>query len=384
MKILVTGSNGFIGKNLVHTLENIKNGKDKSFPICVSRIYEYDRNNTLDDLKEYTKDCDFVVHLAGVNRPKDNKEFYDGNKGTIELLCEYLKENNNKCPVLVTSSVQVGKDNDYALSKKQGEEYIKDFSKKQGNQVYVYRLANVFGKWCRPNYNSVVATWCYNIANDLDIIVNDENAVIPFVYIDDVVNEIINCINGNPYFDEEKGYYSALPIYNVSLKTLKDTLYSFTDGLFIPDLSNDFTKKIYSTYLSYLPKNKISIPLHSNIDDRGSFTELLKSKEFGQVSVNISKPGITKGEHWHHTKWEYFIVVKGKALIEMRQIDSDEVLQFEVSDKKLEAIHMLPGYTHNIVNLSDTEELITVMWANEIFDKSKPDTYYEKVGKVNE
>lgn len=384
MKILVTGSNGFIGKNLVHTLKNIKNGKDNSFPICVSEIYEYDRNNNLDDLRKYTKDCDFVVHLAGVNRPKDNKEFYDGNKGTIELLCEYLKENNNKCPVLVTSSVQVGKDNDYALSKKQGEDYIRDFSKKQGNQVYVYRLANVFGKWCRPNYNSVVATWCYNIANDLDIIVNDENAVIPFVYIDDVVNEIINCINGNPYFDEEKGYYSALPIYNVSLKTLKDTLYSFADGLLIPDLSNEFTKKLYSTYLSYLPKNKISIPLHSNIDDRGSFTELLKSKEFGQVSVNISKPGITKGEHWHHTKWEYFIVVKGKALIEMRQIDSDEVLQFEVSDKKLEAIHMLPGYIHNIVNLSDTEELITVMWANEIFDKSKPDTYYEKVGKVNE
>lgn len=384
MKILVTGSNGFIGKNLVHTLKNIKNGKDNSFPICVSEIYEYDRNNNLDDLRKYTKDCDFVVHLAGVNRPKDNKEFYDGNKGTIELLCEYLKENNNKCPVLVTSSVQVGKDNDYALSKKQGEEYIKDFSKKQGNVVYIYRLANVFGKWCRPNYNSVVATWCYNIANDLDIIVNDENAVIPFVYIDDVVNEIINCINGNPYFDEEKDYYSALPIYDVSLKILKDTLYSFADGLLIPDLSNEFTKKLYSTYLSYLPKDKISIPLHSNIDDRGSFTELLKSKEFGQVSVNISKPGITKGEHWHHTKWEYFIVVKGKALIEMRQIDSDEVLQFEVSDKKLEAIHMLPGYTHNIVNLSDTEELITVMWANEIFDKNKPDTYYEKVGKVNE
>lgn len=384
MKILVTGSNGFIGKNLVHTLKNIKNGKDNSFPICVSEIYEYDRNNNLDDLRKYTKDCDFVVHLAGVNRPKDNKEFYDGNKGTIELLCEYLKENNNKCPVLVTSSVQVGKDNDYALSKKQGEDYIKDFSKKQGNVVYIYRLANVFGKWCRPNYNSVVATWCYNIANDLDITVNDESAIIPFVYIDDVVSEIINCIDGNAYFDEEKDYYSALPIYDVSLKILKDTLYSFSDGLFIPDLSNEFTKKLYSTYLSYLPKDKISIPLHSNIDDRGSFTELLKSKEFGQVSVNISKPGITKGEHWHHTKWEYFIVVKGKALIEMRQIDSDEVLQFEVSDKKLEAIHMLPGYTHNIVNLSDTEELITVMWANEIFDKSKSDTYYEKVGKVNE
>lgn len=384
MKILVTGSNGFIGKNLVHTLKNIKNGKDNSFPICVSEIYEYDRNNNLDDLRKYTKDCDFVVHLAGVNRPKDNKEFYDGNKGTIELLCEYLKENNNKCPVLVTSSVQVGKDNDYALSKKQGEEYIKDFSKKQGNVVYIYRLANVFGKWCRPNYNSVVATWCYNIANDLDITVNDESAIIPFVYIDDVVSEIINCIDGNAYFDEEKDYYSALPIYDVSLKILKDTLYSFADGLLIPDLSNEFTKKLYSTYLSYLPKDKISIPLHSNIDDRGSFTELLKSKEFGQVSVNISKPGITKGEHWHHTKWEYFIVVKGKALIEMRQIDSDEVLQFKVSDKKLEAIHMLPGYTHNIVNLSDTEELITVMWANEIFDKSKPDTYYEKVGKLNE
>lgn len=382
MKILVTGSKGFVGKNLVHTLLNIKDGKDRSFDIVVDEVYEYDKESSIDDLKKYTKDCDFVIHLAGVNRPKDIKEFYDGNKGTIELVCDCLKENNNKCGILVSSSIQASKDNDYGKSKKEGEDYLKQFSLDSDNPIYIYRFANIFGKWCRPNYNSVIATWCYNITHDLDIQVNDESAVIPFVYIDDVVSEIINCINGKANKKEE--FYSAEPIYNVSLKTLKDTLYSFYDqrqSLIIPNLGDEFTKKLYSTYLSYLPIEKMKIELKGNSDNRGSFTEVLKSKGFGQFSVNISKPGITKGEHWHNTKWEFFLVVKGRALIEERQIDSEEVISFEVSGDKLEMIHMLPGYTHNIINLSNDEELITLMWANELFDVNKPDTFSLKVNK---
>ena len=382
MKILVTGSRGFVGKNLVWTLKNIRDKKDKSFPISVDEIYEYDINSSIDDLKAYCKDADFVVHLAGVNRPKDNDEFYKGNKGTLVELCECLKENNNKCPVLLSSSIQANRDNDYGKSKKMAEDYLKEFSKEHQNKVYFYRFANIFGKWCRPNYNSVVATWCYNISHDLPIQVNDESAIIPFVYIDDVIKEIINAINDKAFFDKENGYYSALPIYRVSLKELKDKLYSFynqRNTLLMPDLSDEFTKKLYSTYLSYLPKDKITIPLKMNVDNRGSFTEILKSKSCGQFSVNISKPGITKGNHFHHSKWEYFIVVKGKALIEMRDVNGDEVLKFEVSDEKIEAVHMLPGYTHNIINLSDKEELVTLMWANEIFDENKPDTYYQEV-----
>ena len=371
MKILVTGSKGFVGKNLVWTLKNIRDGKDKSFPISVDEIYEYDVDNTLEELKSYTKEVDFVVHLAGVNRPKNTEEFYEGNKGTIELLCDCLKYNKNKCPILISSSIQASKDNDYGKSKKQAEDYLKAFSKENGNKIYVYRFANIFGKWCRPNYNSVVATWCYNIAHDLPIQVNDKSAIIPFVYIDDVISEIINAINNK-----------ALPIYNISLKELKDNLYAFynqRNTLVIPDLSNQFTKKLYSTYLSYLPEDKIAISLNTKTDNRGSFTELLKSNNCGQFSVNVSKPGMVKGEHFHNTKWEFFIVVKGKALIEMRNVNDDKVIKFEVSDEKIEAIHMLPGYTHNIINLSDDEDLITLMWANEVFDEKKPDTFYEKV-----
>lgn len=382
MKILVTGSKGFVGKNLVWTLKNIKEGKDKSFPIRVEEIYEYDLNSSLDDLNKYCKDADFVVHLAGVNRPKDINDFYSGNKGTLETLCDHLKENNNKCPILLSSSIQANKDNDYGKSKKLAEDYLKEFSREYHNKVYYYRFANIFGKWCRPNYNSVVATWCYNIANDLPIQVNDEKAIIPFVYIDDVVKEIINAMNDNAYYDEENKYYSALPIYKVSLKDLRDKLYSFYDQrntLLMPDLSDKFTKDLYSTYLSYLPEDKISVPLKMNIDNRGSFTEILKSKSCGQFSVNISKPNVTKGNHFHHSKWEFFIVVKGRALIEMRDVNSDKVLKFEVSDKKIEAVHMLPGYTHNIINLSDSEDLITLMWANEAFDENKPDTYFKEV-----
>lgn len=382
MNILVTGSKGFFGKNLVWTLKNIKDGKDRFFPISVDNIYEYDIDNTLEDLKNYTKDVDFVVHLAGVNRPKNTEEFYEGNKGTIELLCDCLKDNNNKCPILISSSIQASRDNDYGKSKKQAEDFLKSFSEENGNKVYIYRFANIFGKWCRPNYNSVVATWCYNIARDLPIQINDESTVIPFVYIDDVVSEIISAINNRPNYDEIDKCFKALPIYNISLKELKDNLYAFynqRNTLIIPDLSNEFTKKLYSTYLSYLPEDKIAIPLNTKTDNRGSFTELLKSNNCGQFSVNISKPGMVKGEHFHNTKWEFFIVVKGKALIEMRNVNDDKVIKFEISDEKIEAIHMLPGYTHNIINLSDDEDLITLMWANEVFDEKKPDTFYEKV-----
>lgn len=382
MKILVTGSKGFVGKNLVWTLKNIKDGKDKSFPISIEEVYEYDTDSTYGDLKSFCQEADFVVHLAGVNRPKDINEFYAGNKGVLENVCECLKDNNNKCPILLSSSIQASKDNDYGKSKKLAEDYLKEYGKENDSKVYFYRFANIFGKWCKPNYNSVVATWCYNIANDLPIQINDENTVIPFVYIDDVVSEIISAIDGRPYYDPKNEYYSALPIYNVSLKELKDKLYSFYNQrstLVVPDLSDDFTRKLYSTYLSYLPKDKVSIPLKMNIDNRGSFTEILKSKSCGQFSLNVSKPGVTKGNHFHHSKWEFFVVVKGKALIEMRDINSDEVLRFEVSDEKIEAIHMLPGYTHNIINLSNTEDLITLMWANEIFDSDKPDTYYQEV-----
>ncbi len=382
MKILVTGSNGFVGKNLVWTLKNIKEGKDKSFPVTVDEIYEYDINSTLTDLKKYCKDADFVVHLAGVNRPKDTNEFYTGNKGVLEIVCDCLKENNNKCPILLSSSIQASKDNDYGKSKKLAEDYLKEYGKSNNVKVYFYRFANIFGKWCKPNYNSVVATWCYNIANDLPIQINDENALIPFVYIDDVVEEIINAIDGRPYYNPENDYYSALPIYNVSLKDLKDKLYSFYNqrsSLMVPNLSDDFTRKLYSTYLSYLPKDKVIVPLKMNIDDRGSFTEILKSKSCGQFSVNVSKPGVTKGNHFHHSKWEFFVVVKGRALIEMRNVNSEEILRFEVSDKNIQAIHMLPGYTHNIVNLSDNEDLVTLMWANEIFNSDKPDTYYQEI-----
>lgn len=381
MKILVTGAKGFVGKNLIATLNNIKDNKDKTRDIVIDKIFEYDINNTKEELKEYTKDCDFVVHLAGVNRPKDTSEFYEGNKAFTETLCYYLKQSNNKAPILISSSIQASKDNDYGKSKKEGEKLLLNFSKEEGNQIYIYRFANLFGKWCRPNYNSVTATWCYNIANGLDIQVNDETVVLPLVYIDDVVNEIINCIKGNPTYDNVNKYYTVLPTYQVKLGYMRDLLYSFKESrknLNIPNQKDEFSKKLYATYLSYLPKSKFSYPLKMNIDERGYFTEFLKTSEYGQVSVNISHPGITKGEHWHHTKNEKFLVVKGNALIQFRNIYSDEVIDYEVSGDKLEVIDIPTGYTHNIINLGK-DDVITIIWANESFDPNNPDTYYEKV-----
>ena len=332
-------------------------------------------------MKEYAAKCDFVVHLAGVNRPKDPSEFYDGNKGFTETLCHLLKEANNKCPIIISSSIQASRENDYGKSKKEGENLLLELSKENGNSIYIYRLANLFGKWCRPNYNSVTATWCYNIANDLDIQVNDENVVLPLVYIDDVITEIIKCMKGKATFDKENNYYTVLPIHYVRLGDMRDLLYSFKESrknLIIPNQEDAFSKKLYSTYLSYLPKDKFSYPLKMNIDHRGSFTEFLKTSEYGQVSVNISKPGITKGEHWHHTKNEKFLVVSGKGLIEFRNIYSHEVIGYEVSGDKLEVIDIPTGYTHNIINLGILRWLLSCGQMKPL-NPNKPDTYFEKV-----
>lgn len=383
MKILVTGSKGFVGKNLIETLKTIRDGKCNIYDISNNiDIYEYDIDNSLDELKNYTEDCDIVFHIAGINRPQNSDEFYSGNYGFTETLCKYLKENQNKCPMIVSSSIQADKDNDYGKSKKMSEDYLLNFGKENGNKIYIYRFANLFGKWCRPNYNSVVATWCYNIAHDLDIQINNPDAIVPLCYIDDVVNELIHALMGHPSM-KVGHYYVVEPIYEISLKKLSELLYMFhnqSKTLIMPEIPNhSLEKKLYSTYLSYLPKEKMSFPLKMNIDARGSFTELMKTEKCGQFSVNISKPGITKGQHWHHSKWEFFIVVSGHGLIQERKIGTDEVMEFEVSGDKIEAVHMLPGYTHNIINLSETENLVTVMWANEQFDSNHPDTYYEEV-----
>lgn len=380
MKILVTGAKGFVGKNLISTLYNIKNGKDKTHSLSVEEIYEYDIDSTKEDLKKYTTDCDFVVHLAGVNRPTKPEEFYEGNAGFTETLCNYLKSNNNKAPILVSSSIQADRDNDYGKSKKEGEELLLKFGKENGNPIYIYRFANLFGKWCRPNYNSVVATWCYNIAHNLPIQVNDRNAVIPLCYIDDVVDEILNCINKRPFIIDGT-YYGVEKIYNISLQKLEETLYQIKESrnnLSIVDQSDEFTRKLYATYLSYLPEDQFNYLLKMNIDNRGSFTEFIRTKEHGQISINISKPGITKGNHWHHTKNEKFLVVSGKGVIRFRKINDDKVIEYFVSGEKLEVIDIPTGYTHNIENLGDTD-MVTVMWANEPFDPNKPDTYFEEV-----
>lgn len=380
MKILVTGAKGFVGKNLISTLYNIKNGKDKTHSLSVEEIYEYDIDSTREDLKKYTTDCDFVVHLAGVNRPTKPEEFYEGNAGFTETLCNYLKSNNNKAPILVSSSIQADRDNDYGKSKKEGEELLLKFGKENGNPIYIYRFANLFGKWCRPNYNSVVATWCYNIAHDLPIQVNDRNAVIPLCYIDDVVDEILNCINKRPFIIDGT-YYGVEKIHNISLQKLEETLYQIKESrnnLSIVDQSDEFTRKLYATYLSYLPEDQFNYLLKMNIDNRGSFTEFIRTKEHGQISINISKPGITKGNHWHHTKNEKFLVVSGKGVIRFRKINDDKVIEYFVSGEKLEVIDIPIGYTHNIENLGDTD-MVTVMWANEPFDPNKPDTYFEEV-----
>ncbi len=382
MKILITGANGFVGKNLVAQLENIKLGKARNYDLSNDlTIYKYDIDTPPELLDVYTKDCDFVFHLAGVNRPKDEKEFMEGNFGFTSVLLDKLKENNNKAPVLITSSIQAALDNPYGRSKKAGEDLMFEYGRSNNVKVLVYRLPNVFGKWCRPNYNSAVATFCNNIANDLDITVNDPEVVMNLVYIDDVVDEFIAALMGN---ENKDGEYCGIPtVHTIKLGEIVDLLYCFKaqpEKLVMPEIpKNSFAKKLYSTYLSYLPKEKVCFPLKMNRDDRGSFTELLKTEKCGQISVNISKPGITKGQHWHNTKWEFFIVVSGHGLIQERKIGTDEVLEFEVSGDEIKAIHMLPGYTHNIINLSKTEDLVTVMWANEQFDPSKPDTYFEEV-----
>ena len=380
MKILVTGSNGFVGKNLVESLKNIKDNKDRTRNIVIDEIYEYSRSSSIDDLDRYTKDCDFVFNLVGINRPKVEKEF-DGNYAFVNLLISKLKENNNKCPIMLSSSIQAIKDNAYGKSKLEGEKLLFSYAKENNVKALVYRFPNLFGKWCKPNYNSVIATWCYNIANDLDITVNDSNVELELCYIDDVVCEMLDCLEGK---EHKVGEYCYVPTtHKVTLGRIVEILNMFKDQpntLVMPEISNNsFEKKLYSTYLSYLPKEKFKFELKMNVDDRGSFTELLKTKNCGQFSVNISKPGITKGQHWHHSKWEFFMVVSGKALIQERKIGTDEVIEFTVSGDKIEAVHMIPGYTHNIINLSETENLVTVMWANELFDSNHPDTFGEKV-----
>lgn len=382
MKVLVTGAKGFVGKNLVAQLNNIKDGKARCYgDLTIDVIYEYDIDSTIEELDAYCKDCDFVFNLAGVNRPQNQEEFMQGNFGFASILLETLKKYDNKCPVMISSSTQAALDNPYGESKRAGEKLMFEYSRETGAKVLVYRFPNLFGKWCRPNYNSAIATFCNNIANDLPIQVNDPKVVLNLVYIDDLVEEMILALKGEEHRKEE---YCEVPVvYSVALGEIVELLYGFKEQpqtLTIPEIpNNSFAKKLYSTYLSYLPKEKVSFPLKMNIDDRGSFTELLKSKNVGQVSVNISKPGITKGQHWHNNKWEFFIVVSGHGLIQERKIGTDEVIEFEVSGDKIEAIHMLPGYTHNIINLSEKENLVTVMWANEEFDPNRPDTYFEKV-----
>ena len=399
MKILVTGAKGFVGRNLCAQLKNVQEGKAKCYgDLTVSSIYEYDIDSTLEELDAYCKDCDFVFNLAGVNRPQNQEEFMDGNFGFASTLLDKLKKYQNTCPVMISSSIQAtlaGRfgTSEYGKSKKAGEELMFQYGEETGAKVLVYRFPNLFGKWCRPNYNSAVATFCNNLANDLPILVNDASVELELLYIDDLVDEMMAALKGEEHHCEfdgvetvltENGKYCAAPVtHKVILGEIVDLLNQFKDQprtQLIPEIPfNSFAKKLYSTYLSYLPKEKISFPLKMNVDPRGSFTELLRSEKCGQVSINISKPGITKGQHWHNTKWEFFIVVAGHGLIQERKIGSDEVIEFEVSGDKIEAIHMLPGYTHNIINLSDTEDLVTVMWANESFDPNKPDTYFEPV-----
>lgn len=381
MNILITGADGFVGKNLVASLNNIKDGKDRTRDIEIENIFEFDIDTPKHKLDEYCKTADFVFHLAGVNRPKDEREFMEGNFGFTSELLSCLKKHNNKAPIMISSSIQAALDNPYGKSKKAGEDLIFAYGKENGVNTLVYRFPNLFGKWCRPNYNSAVATFCHNIANDLEITVNDRNHMMTLCYIDDVVCELINALEGKENRVDDYCYVSVE--HKITLGEISDLLYKFkgqSQTLVMPEIpDNSIEKKLYSTYLSYLPKEKVSFELKMNKDDRGSFTELLKTEKCGQFSVNISKPGITKGQHWHHTKWEFFIVVSGKGLIQQRKIGTDEVLNFEVSGDKIEAVHMLPGYTHNIINLSDTENLVTVMWANEQFDPNHPDTFFEVV-----
>lgn len=401
MKILVTGAKGFVGKNLCWALKNIKEGKDRRFPeLAIEAVYEYDIDNTAEELDRWCSDCDFVFNLAGVNRPKEQSEFMAGNFGFASTLLDTLKKHGNKCPVMLSSSIQAtlaGRfgTSEYGKSKKAGEELFFDYSKETGAKVLVYRFPNLFGKWCRPNYNSAVATFCNAFANDLPYTVNDPSVELELLYIDDLVDEMICALLGKEHhceFDgvetvmKEDGRYCAAPItHEVTLGEIVELLKSFAEQprtLMIPEIpAGSFAKKLYSTYLSYLPASKVAFPLKMNVDDRGSFTELVHTLNAGQVSINISKPGITKGQHWHNTKFEQFIVVKGHGLIQQRNLNDPEgkVLEWEVSGDKIQAVHMLPGYTHNIINLSETEDLVTVMYCNEVFDPGRPDTFFEKV-----
>lgn len=369
MKILVTGAKGFVGKNLITELKNQK----------YDNIFEYDIDTDPSLLDNYCKEADFVFHLAGVNRPKEQFEFMEGNFGFTTVLLDTLKKYSNTCPVMISSSTQATLDNPYGISKKAGEDLIFEYGRETGAKVLVYRFSNVFGKWCRPNYNSAVATFCNNIANELPIIVNDRNTIISLVYIDDVIEELINALRGNANMI---GDFCQVPtIYTVTLGKIVDMIYSFRnsrDERYIADMSDEFTSKLYSTYLSYLPEDKFSYPLKMNIDNRGSFTEFIKTLDRGQVSVNISKPGVTKGNHWHHSKNEKFLVVSGRGVIRFRKIGEDKIVEYHVSGDKLEVVDIPTGYTHNIENLGNTD-MVTIMWANECFNPEKPDTYYMEV-----
>ena len=399
MRILVTGAKGFVGKNLCANLHNIQEGKDRRFPdLMIDEVYEYDIDSVPEQLSEYCQKADFVFNLAGVNRPQNQEEFMQGNFGFASTLLDTLKKHGNTCPVMLSSSQQASLtgrfgNSEYGRSKKAGEDLFLEYGKDTGARMLIYRFPNLFGKWCRPNYNSAVATFCNAFANDLPYTVNDPSVELELLYIDDLVDEMIAGLKGEEHhceFDgldvlpQADGKYCHVPTtHKATLGEIIELLKSFAEQpktLMIPEIpENSFAKKLYSTYLSYLPKEKVAFPLKMNVDERGSFTELVHTLNAGQVSINISKPGITKGQHWHNTKWEFFIVVAGHGLIQERKLGTDEVIEFEVSGDNIQCIHMLPGYTHNIINLSDTENLVTVMYCNEIFNPNKPDTYFEEV-----
>ena len=399
VKILITGAGGFVGKNLSASLKAIQEGKDRTHPgLTVRKLYLYDIDSAPELLEEACREADFVFNLAGVNRPQNQEEFMAGNFGFASTLLDTLKKYRNACPVMLASSIQatlIGRyaQGEYGKSKKAGEELFFAYGEETGAKVLVYRFPNLFGKWCRPNYNSAVATFCHNYAHDLPITVNDPSVELELLYIDDLVEEMLLALQGREHrceFDgvrtvlQEKGRYCAAPVTHFAtlgqIVELLDAFKAQPQTLMMPRIpEGSFAKKLYSTYLSYLPRQKAAFDLKMNVDSRGSFTELLKTADCGQFSVNISKPGITKGQHWHHTKWEFFIVVSGHGLIQQRKLGTQEVLNFEVSGEKIQAVHMLPGYTHNIINLSETEDLVTLMWANECFDPQKPDTFFEVV-----
>ncbi len=398
-KVLITGAKGFVGKNLCAQLNNIKEGKARCYgDVAIEAVFEYDLDSTPEQLDQWCAEADFVFNLAGVNRPQNQEEFMQGNFGFASTLLDTLKKHKNTCPVMLSSSQQASLtgrfgNSEYGRSKKAGEDLFLEYGKETGAKVFVYRFPNLFGKWCRPNYNSAVATFCNAVANDLPYTVNDPSVELELLYIDDVVDEMIACLKGEEHhceFDglevlpKADGRYCYVPTtHKATLGEIVDLLNRFAEQpktLTIPEIpANSFAKKLYSTYLSYLPKEKVAFPLKMNVDDRGSFTELVHTLNCGQVSINISKPGITKGQHWHNTKWEFFIVVSGHGLIQERKLGTDEIIEFEVSGDNIQCVHMLPGYTHNIINLSQTENLVTVMYCNEIFNPSKPDTYFEPV-----